>query len=65
MSNILSEGEALIKLIPAVEKAIADAKTASADPAVLQVMADLQAIIADVKAGISTPAPVAPPQAAS
>ena len=58
--GLITEAEALAKLIPAIEKTIADAKAASTDPAVLQVIADLEAIVSDVKTGLNTPPPPAP-----
>jgi hypothetical protein len=61
---LITEGEALIKLIPAVEKAISDARAASQDAAVLQVISDLEIIVNDVKTGLETPAPSTPPAAA-
>jgi hypothetical protein len=55
--SIITEVEALVKLIPAIEKVIADAKVAEQTPAVAQVIVDLQAVIAEVKAVIDPPKP--------
>jgi hypothetical protein len=53
--SLFAEGEVLLKLIPALEKIIADAKTASTDPAIVQLVTDVETLIADVKAGMPAP----------
>lgn len=55
MSGLFTEGEVLLKIIPQIEKIIADAKTASQVPQVATVIADLEALVADVKAGMPAP----------
>ena len=56
--GLITEAEALAKLIPAIEKTITDAKSASTDPAVLQVITDLETIVSEVKIGLNPPAGV-------
>ena len=67
--SIIAEGEALLKLIPLIEKTITDAKALEQTPGAAALVADLEAIYATVKASIPeapadpTPAPQ-PPAAA-
>ena len=53
--GLITEVEALAKLIPQVEKTIADIKVASTDPSVVQAVSDLEALVAELKASLNPP----------
>jgi hypothetical protein len=55
--SIITEIEALIKVVPQIEQVIADAKAAEQTPQVAQLIADLEAIIAEVKTLLANPTP--------
>ena len=55
--SIITEVEALIKIIPQIEQVIADAKAAEQTPQVAQMISDLEAIIAEVKGLLANPTP--------
>jgi hypothetical protein len=55
--SIITEVEALIKIVPQVEQVIADAKAAEQTPQVAQMITDLEAIIAEVKGLLANPTP--------
>ena len=50
--SIIADGEALLKIIPLIEKTIADAKVAEQTPANVQLVSDLEAIYAAIKSAL-------------
>lgn len=59
--GIIQEIEALVKIVPQIEKVIADAKAVEQNPATTQLITDLEAIISEAKTVLDSPAPVVAP----
>ena len=55
--SIITEVEALIKIVPQVEQVIEDAKAAEQTPQVAKMIGDLETIIAEVKGLLANPTP--------
>ena len=55
--GIIQEVEAVVSIIPRIEKVVADAKAAEQTPQVQQLITDLEEVVAAIKGAVGTPPP--------